>query len=314
MRYAYFPGCSQSSTAEEYNRSLLAVASRLGNMELLEIPDWNCCGATPAAAIVSPTLPTSLAARNLSIARDMGMDEIVAPCAACFKNLRKASHELNQNLEMRAQARGALGDRELGRAPEVRHPLDVIVNDVGLDNVPVQKPLQGLRVASYYGCLLTRPAPSFDDAEHPTTMDRLMEKLGAEPVAWAYKTKCCGGGIYMFHADVSFSMSADVLAHAKAAGANCVAVGCGFCQLMLDLYQSKLEQIRHTTFGLPILFFSQLMGLAMQVDRAQLGLEKLVVSPFALLAETVDAPEGTLEKKAKPKAAKLRKWGEPPAG
>jgi heterodisulfide reductase subunit B len=311
MRYAYFPGCSQSSTAEEYNRSLLAVARRLGSMELLEIPDWNCCGATPAAAIVSPTLPTSLAARNLSIARDMGMDEIVAPCAACFKNLRKASHELNQNLEMRAQARGALGDRELGRAPEVRHPLDVIVNDVGLDNVPVQKPLQGLRVASYYGCLLTRPTPSFDDAEHPTTMDRLMEKLGAEPVAWAYKTKCCGGGIYMFREDVSFSMSADVLAHAKAAGANCVAVGCGFCQLMLDLYQSKLEQIRHTAFGLPILFFSQLMGLAMQVDRAQLGLEKLVVSPFALLSETVEAPEGTFEKKGKPKAAKLRKWGEP---
>jgi heterodisulfide reductase subunit B2 len=311
MKYAYFPGCSQSSTAEEYNRSLLAVASRLGSMELQEIPDWNCCGATPAAAIVSPTLPTSLAARNLSIARDMGMDEIVAPCAACFKNLRKASHELNQNLEMRAQARGALGDRELGRAPEVRHPLDVIVNDVGLDNVPVQKPLQGLRVASYYGCLLTRPTPSFDDAEHPTTMDRLMEKLGAEPVAWAYKTKCCGGGIYMFREDVSFSMSADVLAHAKAAGANCVAVGCGFCQLMLDLYQSKLEQIRHTAFGLPILFFSQLMGLAMQLDRAQLGLEKLVVSPFALLAETVEAPEGTFEKKAKPKAAKLRKWGEP---
>lgn len=312
MKYAYFPGCSQSSTAEEYNRSLLAVARRLGTMELEEIPDWNCCGATPAAAIVSPTLPISLAARNLSIARDMGMDEIVAPCAACFKNLRKASHELNQNLEMRAQAKGALGERDPGRAPEIRHPLDVIVNDVGLDNIPVAKPLQGLKVACYYGCLLTRPTPSFDDAEYPTMMDRLLEKLGAETVQWAYKTKCCGGGIYMFHETVSFSMSADVLAHAKAAGANCVAVGCGFCQLMLDLYQFKLEAIRKTTFNLPIIFFSQLMGLAMELDRAELGLEKLIVSPFALLAETVDAPAGAFEPKARPKAAKLRRWGEAP--
>jgi heterodisulfide reductase subunit B len=310
MKYAYFPGCSQSSTAEEYNRSLLAVARHLGTMDLVEIPDWNCCGATPAAAIVSPTLPHSLAARNLSIARDMGMDEIVAPCAACYKNLRKASHDLNENLELRAQARGTLGNRELGRAPEVRHPLDVIVNDVGLDNIAVKKPLQGLRVACYYGCLLSRPAGGFDDPEYPQSMDRLMEKLGAEAVSWAYKTKCCGGGIYMFHEQVSFAMSADVLAHAKAAGANIVTVGCPFCQLLLDLYQDKLAAIKNTTFDLPIVFFTQLMGLAMDLDRAELGLEKLIVSPFALLAETVDAPEGTFEKKAPAKASKLKKWGE----
>jgi len=310
MKYAYFPGCSQSSTAEEYNRSLLAVARALGTMELIEIPDWNCCGATPAAAIVSPTLPTSLAARNLSIARDMGMDEIVAPCAACYKNLRKASHDLNENLELRAQARGTLANRDLGRAPEVRHPLDVIVNDVGLDNIPVKKLLQGLRVACYYGCLLSRPAGGFDDPEYPQSMDRLMEKLGAEAVSWVYKTKCCGGGIYMFHEHVSFSMSADVLVHAKAAGANVVAVGCPFCQLLLDLYQDKLAAIKSTTFNLPIIFFTQLMGLAMDLDRAELGLEKLIVSPFALLAQTVDAPEGTFEKKAPSRAAKLKRWGE----
>lgn len=308
MKYAYFPGCSQGSTAEEYQRSLLAVARALNTMELVEIPDWNCCGATPAAAIVSPTLPTSLAARNLSIAREMGMDEIVAPCAACYKNLRKASHDLNQNLELRAKTRGTLGDRQLGRAPEVRHPLDVVVNDVGLDNIPVVKPLRGLRVACYYGCLLTRPAGGFDDVEYPTSMERLMETLGAEALNWPYKTKCCGGGIYMFHENVSFSMSADVLAHAKAVGANVVAVGCPFCQLLLDLYQDKLAAIRKTTFDLPIVFFTQLMGLAMGLDRADLGLEKLIVSPFPLLAETVDAPE-TEEKKTRKPPVKLKPWG-----
>jgi heterodisulfide reductase subunit B len=310
MKYAYFPGCSQGSTAEEYNRSLLAVARRLDTMELLEIPDWNCCGATPAAAIVSPTLPHSLAARNLSIAREMGMDQVVAPCAACYKNLRKASHDLNHNLELRLLTKSTLTDRELGRAPEVRHPLDVVVNDVGLDNIPVTKPLHGLKVASYYGCLLTRPAGGFDDVEYPTSMDRLMEALGAEIVDFPYKTKCCGGGIYMFHEKISFSMSADVLAYAKAAGANVVSSGCPFCQLMLDLYQEKLETIKNTTFNLPILFFTQLMGLAMGLDRAELGLEKLIVSPFSLLAETVDAPEEAHEKPKKKTAAKLKKWGE----
>jgi heterodisulfide reductase subunit B len=141
-------------------------------------------------------------------------------------------------------------------------------------------------------------------------MDRLVERLGAEPVSWVYKTKCCGGGIYMFHEDVSFAMSAEVLSHAKAAGANCVAVGCGFCQLLLDLYQDKLEARKKTTFNLPIIFFSQLMGLAMGLDRAELGLEKLVVSPLALLTETIDAPQQAEQPKKQPKAAKPVRWGE----
>jgi heterodisulfide reductase subunit B len=238
------------------------------------------------------------------------MDSVVAPCAACYKNLRKASIDLRQNEDLRAQLRGTLDNRSLSQVPTVRHPLDVVVNDVGLDNIPVTKPLQGMKIACYYGCLLTRPAGGFDDIEYPTSMDRLMEALGAEAVDFPYKTKCCGGGIYMFHEKVSFSMSADVLAHAKAAGANAVAVGCPFCQLLLDLYQDKLAEVRNTTFNLPIIFFSQLMGLAMGLDRAELGLERLIVSPFGLLAETIDAPEDSLKKKAKPRAAKLKKWGE----
>ncbi len=314
MKYAYFPGCSQESTAEEYNRSLRAVGRRLEAMELVEIRDWNCCGATPAAAIENPLLPHSLAARNLSIAQEMGLDQIVAPCAACYKNLRKASHDLRDDPEMRAQAQSTLDHRSLDRVPEVRHPLDVVVNDVGLDNIPVEKPLEGLKIASYYGCLLSRPAGGFDDPETPQSMDRLMERLGAEPISWAYKTKCCGGGIYMFYEDVSFSMSADVLAHAKAAGANAVSVGCPFCQLLLDLYQDKLADIRKTTFDLPIFFFTQLMGLAMGLDRAELGLEKLVVSPFPLLARTIDAPEGEGRQKARSRPEKPRRWGEAQTG
>jgi heterodisulfide reductase subunit B len=307
MKYAYFPGCSQESTAEEYNRSLRAVADRLEAMELVEMHDWNCCGATPAAT-VNALLPHALAARNLAIAEEMGM-EMVAPCAACYKNMNKASHSLNDDPDLKARVNRTLDGHQVGRAPKVRHPIDVLINDVGVDNVPVAKPLQGLKVASYYGCLITRPSGGFDDPERPQSMDRLMEALGAEAVNWPYKTKCCGGAIYMPEEDISFSLSADVLAHAKAAGANAVAVGCPFCQLLLDLYQDKLESIKSATFNLPIMFFSQLMGLAMGLDRAQLGLEKLIVSPMSLLAETIDSPEDTTAKKAGPRAPKPRPWG-----
>ncbi len=313
MKYAYFPGCSQESTAEEYNRSLQAVARRLEGVELVEIPDWNCCGATPAAT-VDPALPYALAARDLAIAEEMAAAEgremeVVAPCAACYKNLRKASHVLRDDPEMLARVNAAMEDHQLGYAPTVRHPLDVVVNDVGVDNVPVEKPLHGLKVASYYGCLLTRPEGGFDDPERPQSMDRLMAALGAEAVDWTYKTKCCGGAIYMTEEEISFKMSADVLAHAKAAGANAIAVGCPFCQLMLDLYQDKLGEVRHTTFDIPIFYFSQLMGLAMNLDRADLGLDKLVVPPHELLARTVDAPESGKKPKKK-RAAKLKRWGE----
>ena len=307
MKYAYFPGCSQESTAEEYNRSLQAVAGRLEAMDLVELADWNCCGATPAATVNS-LLPHALAARNLAIAEEMGM-EMVAPCAACYKNMNKASHSLNDDPDLRMRINSTLDGHQVGRAPRVRHPLDVLVNDVGVDNVPVTKPLRGLKVASYYGCLITRPEGGFDDPERPQSMDRLMEALGAEAVDWPYKTRCCGGAIYMASEDISFTLSADILAHAKAAGANAVAVGCPFCQLLLDLYQDKLEAIRGTSFDLPILFFSQLMGLAMDLDRAELGLEKLIVSPFNLLAETMDSPEDTTAKKARPRAPKPKPWG-----
>ncbi len=308
MKYAYFPGCSQEASAEEYNRSLQAVAEGLETMELVEMHDWNCCGATPAAT-VHPVLPHALAARNLAIAEEMEMD-MVAPCAACYKNMNKASHALNADADLLARVNGTLQNHQLGHAPRVRHPLDVVVNEVGVDNVPVEKPLRGLKVASYYGCLITRPEGGFDDPERPQSMDRLMEALGAEVVDWPYKTKCCGGAIYMTNEDVSFTMSADILAHAKAAGANAVAAGCPFCQLLLDLYQDKLEAIRRTRFNMPIFFFSQLMGLAMGLDRDRLGLEKLVVSPFNLLAETIDAPADAVEAPKKARPSRPKRWGE----
>ena len=279
MRYAYYPGCSLQATAREYDSSLRAVCQRLG-MELPVVEDWNCCGATPASTI-DPLLALALAARDLVAVERQGLT-MMTPCPACYKNMRKANKALKDQ-SLRRQVNEILGGMGLQGNPEVRHPLDIIVNDVGLDNIPVEKPLAGLKVACYYGCLITRPRDGFDSPENPQSMDRLVEALGAEAVPFPYKTKCCGGAVFLPKAEVALELTSKVLASAKAAGANCVAVGCPFCHLLLDMYQGKVEAHTGMTFDLPIFYFSQLMGLAMGVDEKELELERLAVSPAPLL-------------------------------
>lgn len=282
MRYAYYPGCSLGATAREYDSSLRAVCQRLG-VELSEIEDWNCCGATPAATI-DPLLALALAARDLAAVERQGLT-MMTPCPACYKNMRKANAALASDEELRRRVNETLGEHPLRGHPEVRHPLDIIVNDVGLDSIPVEKPLAGLKVACYYGCLITRPRDGFDSPENPQSMDRLVEALGAEAVPFPYKTKCCGGAIFLPKAELSLELTGKVLASAQAAGANCVVVGCPFCHLLLDMYQGKVEAHTGHAFGLPVFYFSQLMGLALGVDEKELGLERLAVSPTSLLKE-----------------------------
>jgi heterodisulfide reductase subunit B len=252
-------------------------------IELPEVEDWNCCGATTAAT-VDPLLALALPARDLAAAERQGLT-MMTPCPACYKNMRKTNAALAKDETLRQKVNDTLGDRRLEGSPEVRHPLDIIVNDVGLDAIPVEKPLEGLKVACYYGCLITRPKGGFDSPENPQSMDRLVLTLGAEAVAFPYKTKCCGGAVFLPKPELAMELTGKVLVKAKAAGANCVAVGCPFCHLLLDMYQGKVEAHIGSSLGLPILYFSQLMGLAMAVEEAELGLERLAVSPEPLLRE-----------------------------
>jgi len=282
VRFAYYPGCSLEATAREYDSSLRAVCQRLG-MELPEVEDWNCCGATTAATI-DPLLGLALAARDLAAAEQQGLT-MMTPCPACYKNMRKANVALAKDETLRQKVNDTLREHTLQGSPEVRHPLDIIVNDVGLDSIPVETPLQGLKVACYYGCLITRPKGGFDSPENPQSMDRLVEALGAEAVDFPYKTKCCGGAVFLPKPELAMGLTGKVLRKAKAAGANCVAVGCPFCHLLLDMYQGKVEAHIGTSLDLPILYFSQLMGLAMGIDEGALGLERLAVSPEPLLRE-----------------------------
>jgi heterodisulfide reductase subunit B len=284
MKYAYYPGCSAYASGKEYNASLRAVCQQL-SIDLVDIPDWNCCGATPATT-TRPGLDTALAARNLAIAAELEL-EVMAPCSSCYKNLRCAAEKLRQDPHLCAELEELLENRSLSRLPPVRHPVDILRNDLDLKDLPIRRPLKGLRVASYYGCLITRPDGGFDDPESPRSMDDLVEAMGAESVSWAYKTKCCGGAVFIPRMQIALELTGKILVKAFEAKADLIATGCPFCQLLLDMYQDKALRQIEADFHIPVLFFSQLMGVALGIDTGSLELRRNVVSPFPILKKTV---------------------------
>lgn len=288
MKYSYYPGCSAHASGKEYNASLRAVCQHL-DIELVDVSDWNCCGATPAAT-TRPELAKALAARNLAIAAETGLD-LMTPCSACYKNIRGAALKLQDDAGARTELEGLLGNRSLSHIPPVRHPVDILWNDLDLNSLPVEVPLKGLKVASYYGCLISRPKGGFDDPEAPRALDDLMEALGADAVDWDYKTKCCGGAVLIPRKQIALELTGKILVKAHEAGADVITVGCPFCHLLLDMYQDKaLRQVGAAPAGrdpsgfrIPILYFSQLMGVAFGIDAEPLELKGLVVSPFPVL-------------------------------
>ncbi|MGQ9585547.1 MAG: CoB--CoM heterodisulfide reductase iron-sulfur subunit B family protein [Anaerolineae bacterium] len=283
MRYAYYPGCSLTTTAKEYDRSWRAVAEALG-IVLEEIPDWNCCGASPVH-IQGPQLAGALPARNLALAEQMEAD-VLAPCVGCYKNLRKSAAEAAEDADLRQRVSNALGKEFRGRV-KVKHPVEVLLMDLGLEALKdrVVAPLEGLRVAPYYGCYLTRPDSPFDTAENPHSLDLLMGAVGAEPVPYPLKTRCCGGGIFLTQEDLALQMSHRLLTQARRSGADCMVVACPLCDMLLEAYQGQVEARFGVRHQMPVLYFSQLVGLALGIDKKQLGFELRLVSPEPVLAK-----------------------------
>ncbi len=285
MKYAYYPGCSLHASAKEYDISWKAVCERL-DIELAEMADWNCCGTVHATS-VDQLMAMALAARNLTIAEAMGL-EIAVPCNGCYKNLRTTDEALKGNADLRSKINASLQGRSFQGSTVVRHPLYIILEDIGLDRLTdVARPLHELAVAPYYGCVLTRPAAAqpVDDLENPQGLDRLLQALGAQVVPYPAKTKCCGGAVLLSHPDVSLELTGKLLRQAKEAGAECLAVACPMCQMALDAYQSRVERRLGERLDLPVLYFTQLLGLALGIDERGLGLERLVVSPAKVLAQ-----------------------------
>jgi len=279
MKLAYYPGCSAESTARDMHVSSLAVARELG-IELTEPDGWTCCGAT-AGHQTDRVLATSLAAANLAAVKKMGLDMMVN-CAACYGRMKMANHEIKKDARMRTKVGYAVG-ADYDGSVRVRHFLEVLLEDVGLDRIKaaVKKPLADLKIASYYGCLLVRPAEvmQFDDPENPTSMDQLVEAMGGVSLDWPHKVECCGGGLSMTRTDLVLKLSDSILEMAKQAGADCVVVACPMCQVNLDLRQIDIEKQMGRRHNMPILYITQLLGLCLGIAPEQLGLSKLMISP-----------------------------------
>jgi heterodisulfide reductase subunit B len=300
VKYAFFPGCSLESTAWDFDRSTRAVCGALG-IELAEIPDWVCCGSTPAHA-TSASMAIALPVLNLQKAQSAGLPVMTA-CASCYARLRTANHKVRGAPEERQRAERITGKPYDGGV-EVRHVLDVLVNHFGLDAIRarVSRRLSGLRVACYYGCLLTRPPEvvAFDDVEHPHTMDDLLAATGAEPVDWPLKTECCGASLSMTRPSVVARLGHRLLSMARQSGAECIAVACPLCQVNLDLRQADAERAHGTLPKTPVLYVTQFLGLALGLSHEELGITALAVSAESLLSERGVGHEAALAGRAYP--------------
>ena len=284
MKVAYYPGCSLHSTAREYDISSQLVLRKLG-VELEEIPDWICCGAS-AAHTTSHLLSVSLPCKNLVLAQEMGVDTVISPCAACFNRLTVANQEVAEGTELRKEVSQVLGKSYSGEM-KVRHPLQLVIEDVGIDEISkmIVRRLEGLKVVSYYGCLLVRPTGmmNLDDVEDPQYMDNLVTALGGEALPWPFKTECCGASFSLSQTDIVIELSGDIVNEAHQVGAECILVACPLCQSNLDLRQKAIGKRFGRKFNLPVIYFTQLLGIALGIDMRELGLSKHVVDPRKLL-------------------------------
>jgi heterodisulfide reductase subunit B len=300
MKIGYFPGCSLEATAREYDESLTAIAGPLG-VELEEIDDWACCGSTPAHQ-TNHLLSVALPARTLALAEEQGFDRVLAPCAACFSRLATARHEMSRDAALLAEVKEII-DRPFENSVKVVSVAELLLELAPTIKANVKKPLKGTKVACYYGCLLVRPpdVAKADDAEAPSSLETVVEALGATPLAWNRKVDCCGGGLSLSRTRSVVRLGRAILEDARDVGADAVAVGCPMCHSNLDMRQAAIAQRSSKPFTLPIMFITQLVGLALGVETQTLGLDRHFVSSAELLAR-MSAP--ALPAAPKPETAK----------
>lgn len=298
MKYGYYPGCSMEKNARAYHDSTMAVAKPLG-IEFVEVEDWNCCGATEYMAIEK--VPAyALISRNLALAAEQnGSTNLVAPCSACYLNLKKTDHYLADNPKLKEKVDSALDAGGLSYQPgslNVQHLLETIAVDIGYQAVEeqVKRPLYNLRVAPYYGCLVPRPAnmERFDDPEHPTSMDKVLKSLGATVIDYPLKAQCCGGHMTQISEETALELLRRLLKNAADYEADMIATLCPMCQLNLDAYQDAVNAHFGTDYQIPVVYFTQLMGLAFGIPSSELGFGKEIVSASPALEKiTVDPPK-----------------------
>jgi heterodisulfide reductase subunit B len=281
IRIGYYPGCTLKGTANEYDKSLTGIAPLLG-VDLVEVPDWNCCGASSAHAI-NRKLSLALAARVLAIAEQEDMDRVLVPCAACYNRLVKVQVEAAENETLRQEISTII---EMPFSAETK-PVSILefFSEMGSEKIKslVKKPLEELKVACYYGCLLVRPPKHirFDDCEAPQVMDNTVEAIGAEPVEWAFKTECCGAGFSLSKKEVVLDLTEKILRNAKLEGADVITVGCPLCHANLDVRQVDILK-KNKDINIPVLYITELVGIALGLTPKEVGLQSHFIDTSAI--------------------------------
>ncbi len=282
--FSYYPGCSLEGMNKSYDKSSRLVSEALG-INLTELKDWNCCGAS-AYMSIQELRAHLLSARNLALAEKEKRDLVVV-CPACYTTLTKSNHYMGEDPKLRRTiglALKAAGLQYTGTI-RIRHLLEVIMRDIGEGEVKsrVSRPLSGLKVAPYYGCQFTRPFGEFDDKEFPTMLDDLLKWIGAEPVSFPLKAKCCGGMLMTTNEPIGLGLVRSILDCASGSGAECIATICPLCHITLEAYQGNVNRRYSASYRLPTLYFSQLLGLAFGFNRKELGINEELISSKAIL-------------------------------
>jgi heterodisulfide reductase subunit B len=277
MTLGFYPGCSLKGSSREYAESVLTVAKAF-DINLEEISDWNCCGAT-AAHNMNKVLSVALPARILSLAEKQGLKEIVVPCAACYSRLTVTKYEMAKDPELKKQVTTA-NDLEYNGTVGVLNIIQMLYKFV-TPNLEgrVVKPFNH-KVACYYGCLLVRPHEilKFDREEDPQSMDELMLKTGATPIDWAFKTECCGAGLSVSRTSSVGRLSGKIIRDAVDRGAEAMIVACPMCHSNLDMRRGAINSFLGEKIDIPVLYATQVLGLALGLDRKALGLQRHFVN------------------------------------
>jgi heterodisulfide reductase subunit B len=290
MQVGYYPGCSLESSAKEFDLSIRAILQEL-KISLKDIPDWNCCGASPAHYL-NEELAMALPYRNLVKAEGAGLDQVISPCPACYSHLKHVHEEVLKESHLADRLATIVG-KKYGGGIVSKHLLDFIKQDIGFDRLKssLKVPLSRLKVVSYYGCLTRLPGVHIDDMENPTLMDEVVNTMGGEALEWSHKTECCGASLSVSRTEIALRLVNSILEAAQERGADCIAVVCPLCQSNLDTRQGDIHKHYGKNYGIPILYLSQLIGLAQKLGYSQLGLDRLVIPPKNLLIE-----KGIIEK------------------
>lgn len=280
MDYSYYPGCSLEASARGYDESMHFVFKALG-LSLKELDDWNCCGATSYMS-TKETISMVISARNLALAEKLGHD-LVSPCSACYTVLYKTDYVMKKNFIMREKVNQALrkDGLEYNLTINVRHPLEVLVNDIGIADIAGRTvhPLDGLRAAPYYGCQIVRPDRGLDDKDDPQMMDDLFAALGAEVTEFPAKVRCCGGMLMTTYPELALKLNREILECARENRAEVILTTCPLCQINLEAYQDKINRKYRTDYRIPVLFFTQALGLALGGNPRELGIQRALI-PF----------------------------------